>query len=97
MAEENGTYVNRDGRIQRYNQARSQPGMARPAWWIAGEVLAGPGPSASAPASAAEAFELLGERWPVFAATSYEDMGFTGRLLDGAGTRGRTPDQVGVA
>ena len=43
MAEENGTYVNRDGRVQRYTQAKSQPGMARPAWWVAGEVLAGPG------------------------------------------------------
>src|SRR6185436_4693981 len=47
MAEENGTYVNRDRRVQRYQQAKSQPGMARPAWWVAGEVIAGPGPSAS--------------------------------------------------
>ena len=60
MAEENGTYVNRDRRIQRYHQAQSQPGMARPAWWVAGEVLAGPGPSADAPATAEEAFALLG-------------------------------------
>ncbi len=60
MAEENGTYVNRDRRVQRYQQARSQPGMARPAWWVAGEVLAGPGPSADAPSTAAEAFALLG-------------------------------------
>ena len=30
MAEENGTYVNRDRRIQRYKQAKAQPGMARP-------------------------------------------------------------------
>jgi NADH-quinone oxidoreductase subunit G len=97
MAEENGTYVNRDGRIQRYNQARSQPGMARPAWWIAGEVLAGPGPSASAPATAAEAFELLGERWPIFANTSYEDIGFTGRMLDGAGIAGKARTGAGVA
>jgi NADH-quinone oxidoreductase subunit G len=81
MAEENGTYVNRDRRIQRYNQARSQPGMARPAWWVAGEVIAGPGPDPSAPSTAAEAFELLGERWPVFATTSYADIGFTGRVL----------------
>jgi NADH-quinone oxidoreductase subunit G len=81
MAEENGTYVNRDRRIQRYMQAKSPPGMARPAWWVAGEVLAGPGPSAAAPSTAAEAFELLGERWPVFATTSYEDIGFTGRVL----------------
>jgi hypothetical protein len=71
--------------------------MARPAWWIAGEVLAGPGPSASAPATAAEAFELLGERWPVFATTSYDDIGFTGRILDGAGASRRAPSQAGVA
>jgi NADH-quinone oxidoreductase subunit G len=81
MAEENGTYVNRDRRIQRYHQARSQPGMARPAWWIAGEVLAGPGPSADAPASAEEAFALVGAAWPVFAGLSYADLGFTGRVL----------------
>ena len=81
MAEENGTYVNRDLRVQRYQQARSQPGMARPAWWIAGEVLAGPGPSPSAPSTAADAFRLLGERWPVFADLSHADLGFTGRVL----------------
>jgi NADH-quinone oxidoreductase subunit G len=81
MAEENGTYVNRDRRIQRYNQAKSQPGMARPAWWIAGEVLAGPGPSSSAPSTAAEAFELLGEKWPLFADLTYVDVGYTGRVL----------------
>jgi NADH-quinone oxidoreductase subunit G len=81
MAEENGTYVNRDRRIQRYHQARSQPGMARPAWWIAGEVLAGPGPSADAPATAEEAFALVGAAWPVFGGLTYADLGFTGRLL----------------
>ena len=58
--------------------------MARPAWWVAGEVLAGPGPSADAPSTAAEAFALLGERWPVFAGLSHADLGFTGRVLPGA-------------
>jgi NADH-quinone oxidoreductase subunit G len=81
MAEENGTYVNRDRRIQRYTQAKSQPGMARPAWWVAGEVLAGPGPSPTAPSTAAEAFLLLGERWPAFAGLTHADLGFTGRVL----------------
>jgi NADH-quinone oxidoreductase subunit G len=85
MAEENGTYINRDRRIQRYNQAKSQPGMARPGWWVAGEVIAGPGPSSSAPATAAEAFDLLGERWPVFAGISHEDVGYTGLVLSEAG------------
>ena len=99
MAEENGTYVNRDRRIQRYNQAKSQPGMARPAWWVAAEVIAGPGPNASAPATAAQAFELLGERWPVFAGTTYDDIGFTGRVLsDSAGaTGGRHASRAGVS
>jgi len=59
--------------------------MARPAWWVAGEVLAGPGPSADAPATAAEAFALLGERWPVFAGLTHGDLGYTGRVLQGAG------------
>jgi NADH-quinone oxidoreductase subunit G len=81
MAEENGTYVNRDRRIQRYQQAKAQPGMARPAWWVAGEVLAGPGPDPAAPSTAAEAFALLGERWPVFAGITHDDVGYTGRAL----------------
>ncbi len=81
MAEENGTWVNRDGRAQRFEQAKVQPGMARPAWWVAGEVLAGPGPDADAPATAAQAFALLGRTWPVFAGLTYSDLGFTGRVL----------------
>jgi hypothetical protein len=83
MAEENGTYVNRDLRVQRFQQARSQPGMARPAWWVAGEVLLGRGPDAGAPATGAEAFALLAEAWPVFGSVSYAELGFTGRVLDG--------------
>jgi NADH-quinone oxidoreductase subunit G len=98
MAEENGTYVNRDHRIQRYNQAKSQPGMARPAWWIAGEVIAGPGPSPSAPATAAEAFELLGEGWPIFSGISYADMGYTGLVLGESSDarRERQPADLGA-
>ena len=84
MVEENGTYVNRDRRVQRYTQAKSQPGMARPVWWVAGEVLAGPGPSPEAPSTAAQAFQLLGEWWPIFAGTSHADLGYTGRVLQGS-------------
>jgi NADH-quinone oxidoreductase subunit G len=85
MAEENGTYVNRDGRLQRFQQARAQPGMARPAWWVAGEVLGGPGPDADAPATASEAFDLLAARFDVFSGLSHAELGFSGRVLrDGA-------------
>jgi predicted molibdopterin-dependent oxidoreductase YjgC len=81
MAEENGTYVNRDGRAQRYHQAKGPVGMARPAWWAAGEVLLGRGPNPTAPATGEEAFALLGESWPAFAGLTYADLGYTGRVL----------------
>jgi hypothetical protein len=58
--------------------------MARPAWWVAGEVATGPGPSPSAPATAAQAFDLLGERWPVFSGITYTDVGYTGLVLGDA-------------
>jgi len=40
VAEEDGTFVNRDGRAQRYFQAKPAPGMARPAWWVFSELAA---------------------------------------------------------
>jgi NADH-quinone oxidoreductase subunit G len=81
MAEENGTYVNRDGRVQVFQQAKGAPGMARPAWWVAGEVLAGPGPDRDAPGTGAEAFAALGQYYPAFAGLSHADLGFTGLVL----------------
>jgi NADH-quinone oxidoreductase subunit G len=84
MTEETGTYVNRDGRVQLFQQARGTPAMARPAWWVAGEVLAGPGPDADAPATAAEAFVQLGRYQAAFSSLTHADIGFTGRVLEPA-------------
>ena len=81
MAEENGVYVNRDRRAQRYHQARPAPGMARPAWWIAGEVLAGQGPDRAAPSSASEAFDLVAAAFDAFAGLRHADLGFSGRIV----------------
>ncbi len=39
-AEEEGTFMNLRGRRQPYYQAKSPPGMARPAAWIVEEILA---------------------------------------------------------
>jgi NADH-quinone oxidoreductase subunit G len=82
LAEENGTYVNRDYRVQRYSQAKAEAFMARPAWWVAGEILAGPGPDIEAPTTAAAAFSMLGATYPAFAGLTYADLGYTGRTLD---------------
>ncbi|HXF96217.1 MAG TPA: 2Fe-2S iron-sulfur cluster-binding protein [Gemmatimonadales bacterium] len=79
-AEEEGTFVNRDGRVQRYFQARTAPGMARPAWWVLGELLAAAS-GGDAPGSAAAAFDLLAAEVPAFRELSYRALGMTGRLV----------------
>ena len=79
MVEENGTYVNRDNRVQRFFQAKPAPGMARPAWWIAAEASALVRGTA-APATAAEAFAALASWIPALGTMSYADLGHTGRL-----------------
>jgi NADH-quinone oxidoreductase subunit G len=38
VAEEEGTFTNRDGKDQRYYQAKPAPGMAQPAAWVLGEL-----------------------------------------------------------
>jgi NADH-quinone oxidoreductase subunit G len=86
MAEENGTFVNRDQRAQRFSQAKAAPGMSRPAWWIAAEVVALLEPGRATPDTAADAFAGLGSWIPALAGLSYGDLGLTGRLLDSSRT-----------
>jgi NADH-quinone oxidoreductase subunit G len=86
-AEENGTFVNRDGRVQRYLQARSAPGMARPAWWVAAGAWEFLADGRAAPDTAAAAFERLSETIPSLGGLTYADLGLTGRPVDAAGVR----------
>lgn len=80
MAEENGTWVNRDQRVQRYAQARSSAGMSRPAWWVAAEALAMLEPAGAGPETAAEAFTALGGWIPALSGLSYAGLGFSGQV-----------------
>jgi predicted molibdopterin-dependent oxidoreductase YjgC len=82
MAEENGTYVNRDRRVQRFTQAKAASGMARPAWWAGAEVCALLDPGRATPDTAADAFAGLGSWIPALAGLTYADLGLTGRLLE---------------
>jgi NADH-quinone oxidoreductase subunit G len=82
VAEEDGTFVNRDGRVQRYRQARAAPGMARPAWWALGELGAALA-RGEAPATAAQAFATLADAEPGFGGLSYEALGLRGAPLPG--------------
>jgi NADH-quinone oxidoreductase subunit G len=80
MVEEQGVYVNRDGRAQRYLPARPAPGMARPAWRAAAEAWALGEPGRVAPGTAEEAFAAL----EPFAGLSYRELGLTGRVVAAA-------------
>ena len=81
MAEENGTYVNRDGRVQRFTQAKAPPGMARPAWWVAAEAWSRREGGRQVPETAALAFAALGSGIPSLSGLRYADLGATGRVV----------------
>ena len=96
MAEENGTYMNRDGRVQRFTQAKAPPGMARPAWWIAAEAWSRREEGRVVPETAALAFAGLGGSIPAIAGVSYADLGVTGRVVSReSGARAESPAGAG--
>ncbi|MEP6781436.1 MAG: molybdopterin-dependent oxidoreductase, partial [Gemmatimonadaceae bacterium] len=39
IAEEEGTFTNLRGRVQRFMQAKAAPGVARPSWYVLGDLL----------------------------------------------------------
>jgi NADH-quinone oxidoreductase subunit G len=81
FAEQEGTFTNIQGRVQRFWPALQPPPLARPAWQVLGVLLAGlgdPGPVASAGA----AFLRVGELYPEFAGLSYEQLGPQGALIN---------------
>jgi NADH-quinone oxidoreductase subunit G len=79
-AEEEGTFVNCDGRVQRYAQARPAPGMAQPAWWILG-ALGAALTGAEPPGSAEDVFAQLADAVEPFAGLTYARLGFAGAGL----------------
>ncbi|MDQ2765992.1 MAG: 2Fe-2S iron-sulfur cluster-binding protein [Gemmatimonadota bacterium] len=82
MAEEEGTFTNLRGRVQRYLQANAAPGMARPAWWILGDLLTQLGEPTSY-FVASEAFGALAAAKPEYAGMNYDALGLKGALMSG--------------
>ncbi len=88
FAEEEGTFTNVQGRVQRYWPGLLAPGAARPGWQVLGELVAAL-TEGSAPASAAEAFEAVAEGVPAFTGMDYLSIGTGGaRLREPAGLSG---------
>ena len=81
FAEQEGTFTNLQGRVQRVWPGLDAPGAARPAWFVVGALLAARG-DGIAPRAAADSFALLGSQVPAFAGLSYDDLGTRGAVVN---------------
>ena len=81
FAEQEGSFTNIAGRVQRFSPALEAPGMARPGWLILG-VLTAELNNRDAPRTAAESFFGLANRIEAFAGLTYEDIGDAGAVLN---------------
>jgi NADH-quinone oxidoreductase subunit G len=89
MIEEDGTFTNVDGRVQRFLQAKAAPGFARPSWWAAADLVAavgGDGPGGFFLAS--DVFASLASAHSEFAGLSYDALGFSGARVASARSSG---------
>jgi NADH-quinone oxidoreductase subunit G len=77
FAEEEGTFTNLRGRVQRYLQARAAPGLARPGAFVLTDLLALLGDRGGY-FLPSEVFAALAAERPEFAGLSYETLGLRG-------------------
>lgn len=75
--EEEGTFTNLRGRVQRYLQARMAPGVARPSWFVLTDLLAAAGGAAPFQLPG-DVFAALAAVHPSFAGLDYEALGMRG-------------------
>lgn len=93
FAEQEGAFVNVQGRVQRFWPGLRTPGESRPAWLVLGALLAALEGGDAAPDSCAQAFaEIVAARHEAFAGLSYGRLGTQGAMLASAASSaaGRT-------
>jgi NADH-quinone oxidoreductase subunit G len=83
FAEEEGTFTNVQGRVQRFMQAKAAPGIARPSWYVLGDLVALLG-EGKGYYMASEAFAALASSSPAFGGLSYDTLALKGRMVAGA-------------
>jgi NADH-quinone oxidoreductase subunit G len=83
FAEEEGTFTNLRGRVQRYLQARPAPGFARASWKALAGLAAATGKS-GAYASAEAVFAAMAQSEGAFSGMSYDTLGLKGQVAPGA-------------
>ncbi|HEX6051484.1 MAG TPA: 2Fe-2S iron-sulfur cluster-binding protein, partial [Gemmatimonadaceae bacterium] len=91
FTEEEGTFTNLRGRVQRFLQAKAAPGLARPSWFVLADLLASLGESTNY-FLPSEVFAALAAAHANFAGLSYDTLGLRGLpVLDAAPAAGAVP------
>jgi len=80
FAEEEGSFVNAQGRVQRFQQGLRPPKSARPAWLVLGALVAALR-GEETPGSAPEAFARMADAHPAFGGLTWEAVGDGGAAL----------------
>ena len=83
VAEEEGTFTNLRGRVQRFLQAKAAPGVARPSYFVLGDLLAAAG-EGSGFWTAGQTFDALAASVPAYAGLSYDGLGLRGAMTQAA-------------
>jgi predicted molibdopterin-dependent oxidoreductase YjgC len=94
FSEEEGTFTNLRGRVQRFLQAKAAPGLARPSWYVLSDLLAELGERTNY-FLASDVFAALAAANPEFAGLSYDALGMRGAPVASAAGAARQP--AGVA
>jgi NADH-quinone oxidoreductase subunit G len=79
FAEEDGTFTNLRGRVQRFLQAKAPPAQVRPSYRVLAELAAALG-APSFPVLASDIFAALATAQPAFAGMTYRSLGLQGTL-----------------
>ena len=85
FTEEDGTFTNLRGRVQRFMQAKAAPGFARPSWFVIADLLAALGARGDY-MLASDVFAALAAEQAPFSGMSYDTLGLRGRVIGGGKT-----------
>ena len=84
MSEEEGTFTNIRGRVQRYLQVKAAPGFARPGWFVLTDLVTALGGPTIAGGLPGDVFASLAAARAEFDGMSYDTLGMRGSMIAGA-------------
>jgi NADH-quinone oxidoreductase subunit G len=84
MSEEEGTFTNLRGRVQRFTQAKAAPGFARPSWFALADLLGELGGPSIATSQPSDVFAAMVAARSEFGGLSYDSLGMKGAVAGSA-------------